>query len=591
MASLKQRLSALVTEQMVILDLDAALGQVHWSDRPDLCQFQCNGALAAAKKLKKNPRDIATAVVEALNRVTDQGQPVFRTLEIAGPGFINLSVTDGYLAGHVQHILAQDAFGVQVSNAQTFVMDYGGPNIAKPMHVGHLRSAVIGESLKRVLRYMGHRVHADVHLGDWGLQMGMIIAEIAHRRPGLDFFQDGFNPNSRHESPVTMTDLEEIYPAAKKHGDDDPAFLEQARRVTKALQDGHPGYHALWQHFINVSVAALKTDYALLNVEFDLWYGESHAQPRIPVMIDRLKNLGVAVFSEGAWVIDVADEKKKLPPLILQKTDGAVLYSTTDLATIEQRVADFHPNTILYVVDNRQQDHFRQVFRAAYKAGIAPEDMLMEHIGFGTINGADGKPFKTREGGVMKLKNLLDMVIEKAHANIDAVGIGKDYPDQERLDIANMVGVAALKFADLMNHRTKNYVFDTDRFVSFEGKTGPYIQYTLVRGKSILRKATALGLSGSSIEAASEEKERKLQLKIAEFTDALAMVSEHRAPNHLCEFIHQFAVEFNRFYHQHHILNEKDKRRQAVWLALTQACVHVLDQALTLLAIPVPERM
>jgi arginyl-tRNA synthetase len=481
----------------------------------------------------------------------------------------------------------------KVSAPQKVVIDYGGPNVAKPMHVGHLRAAIIGESVKRIARFLGHDVVGDVHLGDWGLQMGMLISELQRRQPDLPYFDAAAKGSFPTESPVTIADLEEMYPAASGSAQADEAIMKTARDATFELQDGRPGYRALWQHFHDISIAEMKADYATLNVEFDLWLGESDTQERIPPLIERLRKSNLAYESEGALVMDVAepDDKREMPPLMLLKTNGAVLYGTTDLATIDQRVQDLHAEVAIYVVDNRQGDHFRQVFRAAYKSGVAPESMHLEHAGFGTMNGKDGKPFKTRAGGVMRLKDLMRLVTEKATERMAEAEVAKDYGDDERAAIARMVGMATLKYADLMNHRTKDYVFDLDRFSSFEGRTGPYLLYTAVRTKSILRKAAARGLGSGSLLPPASDMERNVMLKIVELSDVLCRAWDGRAPNHLCEFGYSLATTFNRFYHEHHILSERDAARQASWLALSACCVRVLELTLDLLGIEVPERM
>jgi arginyl-tRNA synthetase len=461
------------------------------------------------------------------------------------------------------------------------------------MHVGHLRAAIIGQSLKLVARFLGHDVLGDVHLGDWGLQMGMLISELERRRPDLPYFDADFTGPYPEEPPLTIADLEEMYPAASSSAQSDTAAMESARLATVELQRGRPGYRALWQHFVDISVAELKTDYADLNVEFELWLGESDTQARIPALIERLRQSGHAYESEGALVVDVSepDDQKEVPPLMLLKSDGAVLYSTTDLATIEQRVQDLNAQLILYVVDNRQADHFRQVFRGAGKTQIAPASVVLEHTGFGTMNGRDGRPFKTRAGGVMRLKDLIELVTEKAAERMAELDVARDYDDAEKAEIARMVGMATLKYADLMNHRTKDYVFDLDRFSSFEGRTGPYLLYTTVRTKSILRKAKAQELAPGAILPPASQMERDVQLKIAELPDVICLAFDARAPNHLCDFGYALATTFNRFYHEHHILRESDRAQQASWLALSSCFAASLQLVLELLGIEVPERM
>ncbi|MCZ6917953.1 MAG: arginine--tRNA ligase [Gemmatimonadetes bacterium] len=589
MPSLRKRLTEITSSAFEASGFDARYGDVIRSDRPDLGQFQCNGALAAAKTYKSNPRKIAESVAGHLRRET-----TLENVSIAGPGFINLSVTDRALTDQMAAMAADERLGAdRVAAPQKIVVDYGGPNVAKPMHVGHLRAAIIGESIKRIARFLGHDVLGDVHLGDWGLQMGMLITEVQRRQPDLAYFDVDFTGPALEDSPVSMSDLEEMYPAASARAQEDPAAMEAARRATFELQQGRPGYRALWSHFHDVSIAGLKADYAQLGVEFDLWLGESDTQDRLPSLIERLRSEGHARQSEGALVMDVAlpEDKADIPPLMLLKSDGAVLYGTTDLATIAQRMDELHADSLIYVVDNRQADHFRQVFRGARKSGIAPASVSLEHAGFGTMNGKDGKPFKTRAGGVMKLKDLMELVTERAAERMAEVGMVKDYPEEESSQIARMVGLATLKYADLMNHRTKDYVFDLDRFSSFEGRTGPYLLYTAVRTKSILRKAEERGLQSGDILPAASGLERDVMLKLTELPDALELAFAGRAPNHLCEYGYALATAFNRFYHEHHVLREEDAARQASWIALSELFLRALCLTLELLGIEVPERM
>ncbi len=589
MKSLLEQLEGLVTEAFEACGFDRKYAIVEQSNRPDLGQFQCNGALPAAKQYTQNPRQIGQQVIEQL---TDSD--IFQDVSLAGPGFINITVTDTFLADHFNRIAADERLGNEpVSQPAMVLVDYGGANIAKPLHVGHLRAAIIGESLKRLTRVLGHTVLGDVHLGDWGLQMGMVIAEIERRQPDLPYFDPGYTGSYPKEPPITIADLEEIYPAMSVRAKQDPALMERIRQVTFELQQGRAGYRALWQHIFDVSVADLKQDYARLNIEFDLWLGESDTQKRIPLMIERLKAQGVAYESQGALIVDVTepDDKKEMPPLILVKSDGAVLYGTTDLATIEQRVEDYDPDLIFYVVDKRQSDHFCQVFRGAHNTGIAKPSLQLEHIGFGTMNGSDGKPFKTRSGGVMKLKDLLQMVTEKAEERMQEAELAKEYEIAERQEIARIVGIAALKFADLMNHYATDYIFDLERFSSFDGRTGPYLLYTAVRIKSILRKAEEQHISSGSILAPSSDAEREVFLKLAELPTMLSVAFERRAPNYLCEYAYTLASLFTRFYHDHHILSEQNEARRASWLRLAQLSLKTLEFVLNILGIETPERM
>ncbi len=589
MTSLKEQLTTIVADAFASCGYDRKYGVVQTSDRPDLSQFQCNGALAAARQYSTNPRQIAQAVVAKLSTLD-----LLQNVTIAGAGFINLILNDEFLVAHIRKLAADERYNcAPVAQPRKVIVDYGGANIAKPLHVGHMRPAIIGESLKRLTRFLGHDVLGDVHWGDWGLPMGMIISELTMRHPDWPYFDPNHNGPYPAESPINVTELEELYPTASQHTREDPAALEAARQATFALQNGHPGYFALWRHFLDVSITELKRDYADLNVEFDLWLGESDTRDRIAPLIERLQREGYAHASQGALIVDVAEpeDSKEMPPMLLIKSDGAVLYGTTDLATIEQRVQELGAELILYVVDKRQSNHFQQVFRAAYKTGVAPATVGLEHIAFGTINGKDGKPFKTRAGGVMKLRSLIEMAVDKAQERLAEVEGAKNYPDAEKAEIARLVGMATLKYADLMNHRTIDYIFDLDRFSSFEGRTGPYLLYTMARSKSILRKATELGYAFGPINAPTNQGERALLLKLAELPDVLALAFAERAPNHLCEYAYTLATTFNRFYHDHHILSEPDQTQQASWLALADTTVALLALVLDLLGIQTPERM
>ena len=589
MGTLADKLTVVFSDAFASAGYDRSYGEVRVSDRPDLCQFQCNGALAAAKQYRTNPRQIAQNVVDSVS-----APDLFDGLSLAGPGFINVVLQDDFIAAHIQEVYEDDRLGCEITGTPgRILVDYGGPNVAKPLHVGHLRAAIIGESIVRICRFVGHEVIGDVHLGDWGLQMGLIIEGLRDRQPDLPYFDAGYSGPYPEEPPVTIGDLEELYPQASERAKSDPAFAEAARQATVDLQAGRPGYRALWRHFRDVSVDDLRQSYELLNIRFDLWLGESDTQDRIHGLIACLKAEGYARESRGALVVEVADpeDKESIPPLMLEKTDGAVLYGTTDLATIDQRVEQFRPDYILYVVDNRQQQHFRQVFKAACKTGVAPETTRLEHNGFGTMNGKDGKPFKTREGGIMKLKDLIELVTDHARARIETIESIREYDEDEKEHIARIVGVAALKYADLMNHRTKDYVFDLDRFSSFEGRTGPYILYAAVRIKSVLRRAEERGLQPDSILAPQSESERDLDLKLSELPSVVDLAFETRAPNHLCEYAFQLATAYNRFYHTHHILNEEDADRRASWLALSGVTLRVLERVLDLLGIEVPRRM
>lgn len=569
--------------------LDPALGEVVLSQRPELGQFQCNGALAGATHTGRNPREIAQDIVEAL-----QADPRLSTATVAGPGFINLSITDDHLAAATEQMHGDERCGVDlVERPLTVVVDYGGPNVAKAMHVGHLRATIIGDSISRMFDLVGHSVIRDPHFGDWGLQMGLLIALLAEKMPDLPYFDPSYSGEYPAQSPVTLEDLQQLYPEAASRAAHDEDFAESARRATVELQQGSPGYRALWRHMKEVSLASQRADFAELGVTFDLWYGESDVHSRIDGMITRLRDSGVAVESEGALVIPVTEEgdTRELPPLILKTSVGGYLYSTTDLATIDMRVADLGCDLILYVVDARQSDHFEQVFRAARLGGIAPERVGLEHIKFGTMNGPDRKPFKTREGGVVSLRDLIAMVTTTAEARIAEADIATDYPGSERAEIARKVGLAALKFGDLSNNRASDYVFDLERFSSLEGKTGPYLQYASVRIGSIFRNADSQGITAGPILAPEFAVERNLMLELLRFADVVSRAIALRAPNHIAEYAYDLAGEFNRFYEQCHILSQPDQDRQSSWLSLIAVTRRTLNTALHLLGIEVPERM
>jgi arginyl-tRNA synthetase len=587
MKSLKDSLNFVVSQAFIAEGFDPGLGEVMDSQRPDLCQFQVNGALAAAKALKRNPREIGQKLAERL-----AGSPKFASVKVEGPGFINIIVKPALLAQALDATLADARLGVPEREAPcSLVLDFGGPNVAKSMHVGHLRSSIIGDSLQRLARFMGDRVASDIHLGDWGTQMGMLIEAVKESQPGLPYFDPGFSGAYPAEPPVSMADLEQLYPAASARCKQDEAAAERARQATMELQQGRRGYRALWQHFVDVSVSALKSDLAELGVRFDLWLGESHYQEPIPAMLEDLKLRGLAVESEGALVmpVDEPGDAKPMPPVLLVKGDGGFLYATTDLATLRDRVRG-KAEAIWYVVDKRQSLHFEQVFRAARKAGYAPAGVGLEHLAFGTMNGPDGKPFKTRAGGVMRLRDLMEMVRAEALAKMEGMGLAAEVPAAEREDVARKVGLAALKFADLVNHRAADYVFDLEKFTRFEGKTGPYLLYAAVRIKSVLRKAREQGLEpGAVLEPG--EREEALALLLLKYPEALRAAYAQRAPSHLCEHLFQLSQAFSSFYQQCHILHEQDPALRASWLALASLALKQLEHGLALLGIETPERM
>lgn len=592
MPSLLSILNAATQDAFESLGFPAETGQTRTSDRPDLAPFQCNGAMSAAGILKKkgekaNPREIATKIVSAI-----EGHPAIAELEIAGPGFINIKPTQQVVSERANELARDDRVGAEKLEGMSVVFDYGGANVAKPMHVGHLRSAVIGEALKRLFKYRGHKAIGDVHLGDWGLQMGHLITELEDEQPDLPYFVTGKADGFPADPPVTMDDLARLYPAASGKAKEDPERMARSRKATAELQAGRAGYRALLDHFINVSIAALKQGYGALGVEFDLWKGEAAVDPLIPGMIEDLKAKGITEDSDGALIIRIAedDDKKEMPPVILLASSGAVLYHTTDLATLVDRKTEIDPDLILYVVDQRQAQHFEQVFRAAVKAGwYKPEQM--EHLGFGTMNGKDGKPFKTRSGGVLRLDDLLDMTREAAEKRLNEAGIGQEFDEDERASIANKVGIAALKFADLQNQRTTNYVFDLERFTSFEGKTGPYLLYATVRIKSLLRRAEKEGVTGGDINA-TDPSELALVLTLDKFDKVLASAEAKRAPHILCEHVYSLAQAFSRFYTECPIMKPGTETDiQASRLTLAKTTLRQLEACLNILGIETPERM
>ncbi len=562
---------------------DASYGRVTVSNRPDLCQYQCNGALAAAKAYKCAPIQIANAVAEKL-----QGAD-FSMCEAVMPGFINLNLSDAFLQNYLEEMRNTPDFGAEKFGAgKTVVVDYGGPNVAKPLHIGHLRSAIIGESLKRLYKFFGYHTIGDIHLGDWGLQMGLIIAELQERQPELCYFDENYTGEYPAEPPFTISQLEEIYPAAAAKKKEDEAFGEKAHTATYELQTGRRGYRALWKHIMNVSLADMRKIYDHLDVHFESWLGESDADPYIPPMIEDLKAKGLAVPSEGAWVIPVAEEndKKEVPPCILVKSDGSAIYATTDLATMVQRMQDFTPDKMFYITDKRQALHFEQIFRAAKKSGIVPEGCALEHLGFGTMNGADGKPFKTREGGVMRLERLIAEMTDFVRAKVVE---NKIVAEDEVEETTQKIAMAALKYGDLSNQPTKDYVFDMDRFAAFEGNTGPYILYTIVRIKSILARYGAW--EQLPIQAPANEYAKDLMLSVTKLVPALETALRSSAPNLICAYIYELAGAVNKFYHETRILSEENKQLQAGYISLIALAKGVLERCIDLLGFSAPEKM
>ena len=588
----------LITEQVTNAftgqGYDAKYGKVTLSNRPDLCEYQCNGAMAAAKEYKCAPFMISDKIAQALAE-----NELFESVESVKPGFINMNVSPAYLAKYVSDMKADEGrFGCdKAAHPKTIIVDYGGANVAKPLHVGHLRSAVIGESIKRIGKFMGHHMIGDVHLGDWGLQMGLIIVELKERKPDLVYYDESYTGEYPKEAPFTISELEDIYPTASKKSKEDEAFREAAMEATSQLQAGRRGYRALLAHILDVSVTDLKKNYDNLNVSFELWKGESDAQPYIPDMVQMMKDKGFAYMSEGALVVDVKEDTdtKEIPPCIILKSDGASLYSTTDLATIVMRMQDYNPDAIIYLTDQRQSMHFVQVFRCARKTGLVGPDVELTHIGFGTMNGKDGKPFKTRDGGVMRLEYLLDEINEEMLKKITENQKEKenlDISEEEAKQTAKTVALAAVKYGDLSNQASKDYCFDIERFTSFEGNTGPYILYTIVRIKSILKKYTAKNsLPDAPILGAHSASEKNLMLVLSRFNAMMENAYEEKAPHKICAYIYELANAFNGFYHETKILSEEDLKVQASYIGLLVLTKNILETCIDVLSFSAPDRM
>ena len=582
----------LLSEEMqaafVAAGYDSDLGKVTLSNRPDLCEYQCNGAMAGAKRYKKAPIMIANDVAAKL-----ADSKIFSEVNAIAPGFLNLKVKESFVSEYLREMEASEKFGLEKpEHVKKIIIDYGGPNVAKPLHVGHIRSAVIGESIKRISRYAGHEVIGDVHLGDWGLQMGLVITGVQDRQPELVYFDENYKGEYPKEAPFTISELEEIYPAASAKSKEDPEYKARAMEATFKLQSGVRGYRALWQHILNVSVTDLKKNYQSLNVEFDLWNGESSVHDVIPGMVQYMKDNGYAYISDGALVVDVKEDTdtKEVPPCMILKSDGASLYNTTDLATILERMKEYHPDEIIYVVDKRQDLYFDQVFRCARKTKLVEPETELKFVGFGTMNGKDGKPFKTREGGVMRLENLIRETKDEMYKKIKE---GRDMPDEEARQVADLVAVSALKYGDLSNQASKDYIFDIDRFTSFEGDTGPYILYTIVRIKSILNKYKEQGgsLDNVVIKEAKNASQKALMLQLVQFNAMMQNASEETAPHKVCAYIYDLANEFNHFYHENKILGEADQEQKESMIALLVLTRDVLETCIHVLGFDAPEKM
>ena len=597
MNKLIDRITEEVTKAFTEAGYDEKYGKVTLSNRPDLCEFQCNGAMAAAKEYKCAPFMISDKIAESLS-----ANPMFEMAESVKPGFLNLKINSDYLAEYLNSMQQDEGrFGMdKAENPKTIMIDYGGPNVAKPLHVGHLRSAIIGESVKRIGKFVGHNVIGDVHLGDWGLQMGLIITELKERKPELVYFDESYTGEYPEEPPFTISELEEIYPTASGKSKEDAAYKEAAMQATFELQNGRRGYQALLSHILNVSVTDLKRNYENLNVSFELWKGESDAQPYIPDMVEKMKKDGFAYISDGALAVDVKDETdtKEVPPCMILKSDGASLYNTTDLATLVWRMKDYNPDEVIYVVDKRQELYFTQVFRCARKTGIVKPETELKFLGFGTMNGKDGKPFKTRQGGVMRLEYLLSSINEEMLKKILENQKSKedlDIDEEEAKATAKTVALSAVKYGDLSNQASKDYIFDVERFTSFEGNTGPYILYTIVRIKSILGKYQAQGKSVeaclSNIKAASSASQKDLMLALSRFNGVIENAYEETAPHKICAYIYELANAFNGFYHGTKILSETDEEAQKSYIAILMLTKGILEVCIDLLGFSAPERM
>lgn len=567
------------------LGYDRKYAKVSVSNRPDLCEYQCNGSMAAAKEYKCAPIVIAEKVVDKLS---DSG--MFNEIAAISPGFINLKLNEEFISDYLNEMNKDQRLGCETAEkALSIIVDYGGANIAKPLHVGHLRSAIIGESIKRICKFMGHNTLGDVHLGDWGLQMGLVIVGLKEKQPELVYFDEAFQGEYPVEPPFTISELEEIYPAANARSKEDEKFKEAARAATFELQNGNRGYMALWNHILNVSVTDLKKNYDSLDVFFELWKKESDAQDYIPDMIEYLKNGGYTRISDGALVVDVKEETdtKEIPPCMILKSDGATLYNTTDLATIVERMKLFAPDYMIYVVDKRQDLYFEQVFRCAKKTKLVNYDTRFHFLGFGTMNGKDGKPFKTRDGGVMRLEDLIKIVSDAVY---DKIVSNREVSEDEARKTAAVVGLSALKYGDLSNQATKNYVFDIDRFASFEGNTGPYILYTLVRIKSILSKYESK-TGQNVILPCTGKSEKDLMLEITNFAGVIEGAFDELAPHKICNYIYDLSNAFNSFYHDTKILSEEDENKKSSYINLLMLTKKVLEQCIDLLGFEAPDRM
>lgn len=565
------------------LGLDKKFAAVKNSDRPDLSDFQCNGALALAKSERKNPREIAQMIAAELEQDND-----IEKISVDGPGFINLTLKNEFIARNMDEVSADERFGcASVAAPQNIVIDSGGPNVAKLMHIGHLRPAVIGESIRRIEKFVGNKVISDVHFGDWGTPMGMIISEIENLHPDWPYFDDSKADGFPAEHPYNVNEVTELYKKASARCKEDEAAREKARIITAKFQDGHAGYRALWKHLRDVSVDAVKEIYGDLDVNFDLWLGESDAHETCKEIMKMAKDKGILEKDEGAEIIRLEESNKPKPPVILEKSDGGFTYAATDIATIKMRCDDLKADEIIYVTDLRQSLHFEQVFEASKMLGICPDTKLV-HIGFGTVNGKDGKPFKTRDGGVMNLADLIAISKDTVRKSVP-----ESAPGYSKEDIAKLVDditIGAVKFQDMKNNIASGYVFDLEDFAKFDGKTGPYIQYAIARINSIIRKAQDSSIKESNIVISNTE-ERNLALKIAQLNAIIMRAHNDKEPSIIADYAYTLAQSFSSFYNASSIVNAETPALAGSRLKLARLVRDILKLQLYLLGIASPEAM
>ncbi len=552
------------------------------SSKPEFGEFQYNGIMALAKDSKKNPRELAEELIEKLKDDKD-----FENLSVAGPGFINITFSKQSLMNLGNGLLQTKEY-IEKLPKKKVIIDYGGPNVAKVLHVGHLRSANIGEALKRLAKKLGYEVISDIHLGDYGLQMGMIMLEIETRYPTLSCFQENFNEEEVKDLPITNEDLIDLYPIASQKAKENESIMERARNITYLLQQNDPRYKALWNTILKISLKDMKDLYQKLNVEFDLWKGESDAEKVIPEMIEYLEQKNVIKESEGARVIEVEENTDKLPvpPLLLIKSNKTVSYETTDLATLWEREKEYHPDEVWYVVDKRQELHFTQVFRASKKTEIIKENTTLEFIGFGTMNSSDGRPFKTRAGGVMSLRNLMDIVKTETEKNMIPSITGK-----EREELAEVIAVGTLKFADLLSHRATDYIFDPEKFSDANGKTGPFIMYSTIRMRSLLQKAKELNIEEIEFKTLKGTSDKKVLLQILNLQKTLENALEEKSLHEITNYLYNLNNTYNNFYSENRILTAENEDLKKSWIALTKIVYEINTQLLNILAIELPTRM